>query len=832
MDFERRNIELLFRWMPIECIDYNRFEKSERNDCFHVNKRCFLEYCHYVYPYLSGDERTQGYYLMEMQMRSRKRYPASVFQLVLNVAEKIITYNSNDLSCRYIHLLRWRQLSLHLGQDFFICAYLADYDILWNIRREKFNWNPVLFSDNINITSLLERGLAENHFHLKGSSHVFYVNWLSLMNYPFNKHTAFSQIKKTLHPRHSDWKKRGDYLYIQCIKAAFYRIYLFGVCYDDTHLQELIRPALEGNCQLYMSDLQRAIEWGQWKYGIKIHKIGCLDYALTPDIYDKLSNTKLFEGERRLLYLCYRKCFKNEFSEHVQQIFYLYLKCCIEFRSEIIQSNDTFGFDNFADYQSRKENFISNKSIYENMYLQLAISCELSRPYIHSLEMRITPGKTVKKFRDKVKLADSFVEKFPQGKERTHYVIHFPKKEEKCKSLFSPRNDGLRKELRKYAQIMIHTIELDGNLRDRIVGIDACASEFGCRPEVFGQAYRYLQKVPWQNNSNSQQCNHLAATYHAGEDFFDILDGIRAIDEVIHFCGFHRGNRIGHGLALGIDPVDYYKDRANTIALPKQVLLDNVVWAIHKANTMSYPLSPSLKEEFNTCFNMLVNEIFSLPNNLFEAVTVNEYYNSWLLRGDCPDVYLKSFPRFKEQIDYKRREINLWERFAINDLKGKDNIRGNKKIYWLNKMYNYNHKLRKIGDEVIEFRVKKSYIDLIYNIQEDMIRELSQMGIAIETNPSSNYLIGKIKRYDKHPILRFNSRKLEDTERNSTLSVSINTDDLGVFDTSLENEYALMALALEKAQDDSGKNKYDREDIYEWLDYVRKMGLVQKFRKY
>lgn len=45
----------------------------------------------------------------------------------------------------------------------------------------------------------------------------------------------------------------------------------------------------------------------------------------------------------------------------------------------------------------------------------------------------------------------------------------------------------------------------------------------------------------------------------------------------------------------------------------------------------------------------------------------------------------------------------------------------------------------------------------------------------------------------------------------------------------LENEYALMALALKKAKDDKHQPLYDVEDIYEWIDYVRKMGIEQVF---
>ena len=110
-----------------------------------------------------------------------------------------------------------------------------------------------------------------------------------------------------------------------------------------------------------------------------------------------------------------------------------------------------------------------------------------------------------------------------------------------------------------------------------------------------------------------------------------------------------------------------------------------------------------------------------------------------------------------------------------------------------------------------------------------MIQKLVQEGIGIETNPSSNYLIGTIQKYDEHPILRFNSRKLKDVPKNMSLHVSMNTDDQGVFDTLLENEYALMAMALKKAKDENHQPLYDIEDIYEWIDYVRKMGVEQVF---
>lgn len=110
---------------------------------------------------------------------------------------------------------------------------------------------------------------------------------------------------------------------------------------------------------------------------------------------------------------------------------------------------------------------------------------------------------------------------------------------------------------------------------------------------------------------------------------------------------------------------------------------------------------------------------------------------------------------------------------------------------------------------------------------------LSWQGIVLQlrTNPSSNYLIGTIQKYDEHPILRFNSRKLRTPEKNMSLSVSINTDDQGVFDTLLENEYELMTLALKKSKDKDNQPCCMILKIFmNGLINVREMGLEQSFK--
>ncbi len=49
--------------------------------------------------------------------------------------------------------------------------------------------------------------------------------------------------------------------------------------------------------------------------------------------------------------------------------------------------------------------------------------------------------------------------------------------------------------------------------------------------------------------------------------------------------------------------------------------------------------------------------------------------------------------------------------------------------------------------------------------------------------------------------------------------------------SSLENEFALMANALERLKNDDGTAKYSPAMILDWIDRVRAMGIQQSFRK-
>lgn len=108
-----------------------------------------------------------------------------------------------------------------------------------------------------------------------------------------------------------------------------------------------------------------------------------------------------------------------------------------------------------------------------------------------------------------------------------------------------------------------------------------------------------------------------------------------------------------------------------------------------------------------------------------------------------------------------------------------------------------------------------------------MIRQLSEKGIAVETNPSSNLCIGPFSKYEDLPI--FKLAPMEHDVHTPLVNVSVNTDDRGVFSTSLYNEFSLVAAALFKQRNAEGEKRWSDEAIYRYIDWIRENGNHQRF---
>ena len=486
----------------------------------------------------------------------------------------------------------------------------------------------------------------------------------------------------------------------------------------------------------------------------------------------------------------------------------------------------------------------------------IAINGSIIDQEIKYLEARITPKASLGALKESIKYYEKNISdyRFYDYRENIHrylegnrissnedkkhfYTLHFIKNKDREEnlqgdiSMFNPRNKIVREIYKREARAINNLRKSSSKYGELVYGIDAANVEVGCRPEVFGQVYRYLKNYTYENPLNNfidsenikNNFKVLGRTYHVGEEFLDIVDGLRAIDEVIKFLDFTHGDRLGHGLALGISSKDYYRSKNGIIVLSKQDFIDNIIWLFNKIKEYNITLSSRLKEELRNCYKKYSREIY---NEIYDE---RDYYESWLLRGDAPELYLDElYLENKDGI----HNYSFMDKSGINDREECNEARKNtiaKKIY---RNYHYSKRVKERGAKSIEYKISEEYIEVVNRLQKALQGEVRDRNIYIETNPTSNYLIGTFKRYGDHPILQFYNLPLgKDIDTCCQISVSINTDDQGIFGTLIENEYSLMALALEKEKDRDGNPLYNQNMIYEWLDKIREMGIEQSFKE-
>lgn len=122
--------------------------------------------------------------------------PRGLFQLLTGFAEKTLCLDNRTPTVRRSDLMNFRAISFKLGQDIFTTAYLAYLTVTNRIpKHTDFDWGTVLSTNDRRLDALLQKGIAENHFHLGGSAPLFSLSWVALMNHPqqigsFFQHTA------------------------------------------------------------------------------------------------------------------------------------------------------------------------------------------------------------------------------------------------------------------------------------------------------------------------------------------------------------------------------------------------------------------------------------------------------------------------------------------------------------------------------------------------------------------------------------------------------------------------------------------------------------------
>lgn len=838
-----------------QLLDSDTSKISFSPDMLGTLKQLYFRTAERAFPGHSGNEQ-QFFWQWLSEKTSAMCNDSPPWRVISDYGSKILLLEQGEPRCKYEQSLSWRETYLQLGQDIIVTAWLAAQSEQCYSSITHFDWPTTLSTNNRRLSSLLqESGLAENHYHLYGSAQVFSLSWCCLMNHPgcaarlpwLNEQLFAKSVRG---PQDNLWDPRRRLWYAAYIRALLF-LRIEGDIADDIVIKNLRRfhRFYDSNSRNYVGEkVMRLREL----YGLRFPQprttIGtCLDYAFSKELSNELnSDQRLAAAERRLLYLCFSLCFNGKMSVEVQWVFYIYLLIKSSFRAELIQMNRQIGFMNFSNYERRKYTIWYDRPAYWNEAYRTALNAPLNSGYVRSIEARLSPSTSVEQMISNLYQADSAKPFFDEPKkifgwrvsrdmenraaeEKTFYVWHFPKRHDDliCKesyNLLFCRDYSLRNRTKKEAIALTNALFFCDYFRQRTRGIDACANEIGCRPEVFANAYRFLRGAILSHHPDSfcRKPPTLSFTYHAGEDFLEIADGLRAIDEAILFLDLRRGDRLGHALALGIDPIDHYQTKSSIPILSKQDCLDNLIWLLFRSTELSLSMPGQLRADLETKAVDLLQEIYG---DLFEGsrISLREYYFSWLLRGDSPNRYISgkfSDTWFSDTYDF----------YALANPSDKpllSSFRQDSRIVTLYYSYHFSGEVKRRGSETICFEVTEEYLNFLRVMQDAMQRFIIDRGISIECNPSSNVLIGTFREYKKHPIFRFCS--VEQTEEVSSLHVSINTDDQGVFDTSLPFEYALIAAALSLQKKEGGEYCFSDQEIERYLQRLIRMSWEQVF---
>jgi len=348
----------------------------------------------------------------------------------------------------------------------------------------------------------------------------------------------------------------------------------------------------------------------------------------------------------------------------------------------------------------------------------------------------------------------------PVTKPQLKLVAHFIKREDAVPPDPDIRHRSLRNDTWDRAHVLALLKKNYPSYTSVITGIDAAASEFDAPPEVFAPSFRMLRRYGWRN-----------FTYHAGEDFYHIISGLRAVYEAVVFTEMEEGNRIGHATATGLSAEQWIKALGSRTLIKKGEWLDNLIFVYHLITTGEI-------HSLNHHIQLLSSEIQGLSHQIYRKYyPVKGLEDAWLLRKYCPVMMLS---RNQEEA----QNNNVYDSFEFAEIQ-KQKI--SSETLEIIRCYQSAF-FRTSYNEIINISTSAIFCaEDITVLQLEVLKHLHKREIVIETLPTSNVRIGHHQDYNTYHL--WNWIKWEN-EGYFIPPIVVGTDDTGIFATNIYNEYA------------------------------------------
>lgn len=726
----------------------------------------------------------------------------------------------------------WYYLKRVMNKDFLKASFINNNLSMNNAEISIIN-SPIFTIDPL-LEKILDKGISENHMHA-GAARNFSFLWIDVMN---NK--AFKELEIWTY---EGLKKFKNHLLLTQLARIWISIYLQenDKLKEDNNFEHFIpkKRTLKLINHYYNGKVASDSGLGV-EIIVEIEKVKSI-FSL--ELRDNSSNdtikhstlkndvlTKIFDdfycrsddgrfdckygNENSIIFpenVLLLKSFKylQKGDNFFRRIFVQYIRVKNIFEQYIRkQDNDGKGLDVFTGVYRRQKSFN-----YQNTYGQIFYT-HFESQNIKKMEIRLHPKREGEIENDMKLILNEYLTLLKNKKyNETDFpligvIFHFKKEiskiEDKCYHLFDNQREEKylyfgdirfkNKELALAISGLINRIPEIGNY---IVGIDAASCENDSEPYVFKEIYeifRTPQNMFSEKYTHNRLANTLGFTYHVGEEFRDIMSGLRHIDEIVEHFNYIPGDRIGHGIVIGID-IDKWSTINSTVLLPINEYLDNLLW-----EWGCYYNNKGLKIDTNISY--LENRIFNAAIKIFgyiEGITIRDLY----------DVYLSKFNKPPKNVSAGCIETETSIKYSLeNGIECQLSTENNWNKMNLIKAFNCKYFLKSFSKNV-SIKIDKHRIEKYKKFQEFMQNKLSERGVVIEINPTSNLLIGDFDTYKDFHIENISS------PINEKLIVTINTDDPITFNTKLSNEYSFIMDFMLK------ENKYSRKEILNWIDKLR-----------
>lgn len=654
---------------------------------------------------------------------------------------------------------------------------------------------PLLRSEEASLSDYVEReGLHETHLHLNGSTHAE-VCWLRAIREPRAEVrdfvTAWSRSKNSDRVRELVRQANPELtplIFQQHLRVAGrLRTWLVAAAEGDAE-QDVNLPEC---CQSLAS-----ADDDEWSTGISLPTSS---WRQVLDVTDELTwMAVLFDQLRKRP------------SVQLSRMLHVYLLLQNEYYRLLVQSESQYGFDQFQkftltelrepaekDYRSRfhamhgARSTTSTVGYLEGRFAPKGDPLKASRlfhailaGYLNYLrDSGVTRGSSSQPPRslsDLLSELDRCFEQRPFPHRRIHrltLVAHFIKQDwpPKEKGKAGPyRHYPLDVQLRRTAGVLLSVLTRWPKLQTWVRGVDAASNELHTPPDIFAPVFRVCHRAGLTRR-----------TYHAGEDFRHLLSGIATMWDALELLDLRKGDRIGHGTAMGINPRLWLERMPASLTLPCGDWMIGLLAAWQLLRDAP---------EMQACMHRLQQELEDIAHRIFlRTLTVGDLERAMALRG-LSRLDLMRYMRNADDGHHEPISEHWLEEFERVRSACEEHPQAVKLLWeWLS-----DPEVQKRANEFISkdanFLDVKSYVRL----QQALMQQVAKRGVLIETLPSSNVRISQYHHVDEHHSLRWMRIPGHVEEGDPEIMVCLGSDDPGIFAADIETEFYLLYASLRK----------------------------------